>query len=744
MFVVVVAYTLLLAVHVDAVPDWFRDDVLGSAALLLPLAVLLRRAAARADSRRWLLVLALGVCLYLFGNAYYVFGSAHAFPSPADVGYLAIYPLLLVSLFLALRDQLNGVRLIVGLDGLTGLLAAASLASLAVAPLITHLWDRSLTAATTLAYPVCAVVVVAATMGAVGMVGRQRGPHFLVWAAGMLVFGVGDILYAYQLGWGTYHLGTWLDASWAVGLALIAYGATHVRDDHEAALPGGGSLVVVTIASVTSIAVLAISPQWGNNPLPSLLPLLALAGCGVRFVLAFLQLRELAAVRAQAMTDELTGIANRRALYAELDRLFADDEPPHGAPVTRRHAAQQGFALALVDLDHFKEVNDSHGHGAGDDLLRAVVTRFSGALRDLQTPNLFARLGGDEFAILLHEAGSHNAAMACASALQESLAEPVRLNDLVLHVQASIGVANAPLHATNRADMLFAADAAMYAAKTSGEPVMFHSPEAVGDRRKRLEIAEDLFTALERRELTVEYQPVYTAEGALVAAEALVRWDHPTRGRLAPGDFLGTAERYRLTPAIAERVLDVGLADLARWQAGGTALDLAVNVSASDLRDEGLVQIVASALLKHQVPPESLTIEITETAMMRDPELAMQVMRALDDLGVRLAVDDYGTGYSSLEYLLNLPISEIKLDRAFCQHVVTELRATAIVRSTIDLTHALGLRMVAEGVEDAGTLFILRELGCDRVQGWHLGHPMPSVAFETLLHRRTSEAEPLG
>jgi EAL domain-containing protein (putative c-di-GMP-specific phosphodiesterase class I) len=171
---------------------------------------------------------------------------------------------------------------------------------------------------------------------------------------------------------------------------------------------------------------------------------------------------------------------------------------------------------------------------------------------------------------------------------------------------------------------------------------------------------------------------------------------------------------------------------------------MSVNVSASDLRDEGLVQIVAAALLKHDVPPGLLTIEITETAMMRNPAQAQLVMQALADLGVRLAVDDYGTGYSSLEYLLKLPIHEIKLDRAFCSNIVTELRATAIVRSTVDLTHALGLRMVAEGVENAGTLFILRELGCDMVQGWLLGRPMPATAFEVLLAQQIQQESPRG
>jgi EAL domain-containing protein (putative c-di-GMP-specific phosphodiesterase class I) len=278
--------------------------------------------------------------------------------------------------------------------------------------------------------------------------------------------------------------------------------------------------------------------------------------------------------------------------------------------------------------------------------------------------------------------------------------------------------------------MLFAADAAMYESKTSGEPVCFYSPSDAGDRRRRLEVAEDLFAALERGELTVEYQPLMGATGALVGAEALVRWDHPTRGRLSPAEFLEVAERYRLTQGIAARVLEVALADLARWRAAGTPLRMSVNVSASDLHDEGLVGIVASALLAHDIAPSALTIEITETAMMRDPEMARTVMLALNDLGVQLAVDDYGTGYSSLEYLLRLPIDEIKLDRAFSFNLSAGSRSVAIVRSTIDLTHALGLRMVAEGVEDEPTLDILRDLGCDLVQGWHLGRPMPAAEFE--------------
>jgi diguanylate cyclase (GGDEF)-like protein len=738
MYAVLAAYVLVLLLGLPTGPLWVRDALLGNLPLACAALLLVRRAARHPEQRSWMLPLAVGVTVYLIGNVVYLVQSMRgsvSFPSAADAGYLAIYPFLLVALFLALRVHFRDVRLIVALDGISGTLAGAAVATWAIAPLISEVWDGSLTAATILAYPSCAVVVLAATMGAVGMVGRGGGRGFALWACGLLVFCIGDIAYAYELAFDRYTVGTWLDAAWAIGLVLLSVGATRLRPTGERALPGARSLAVVAVASVSSIVVLAAAPPLSERAVPAELALLTLAACAVRLVLAFLQLRELAAVRELALTDELTGAANRRALYATLDEVFERE--------AQRGAAAQGFSLALIDLDHFKEVNDSFGHSAGDELLQAVVSRFAGALQELQTPHLLARLGGDEFAVILHDAGGYNASMACGSALQESLVEPIALRDVVLHVQASIGIATAPLHARNRGDMLFAADAAMYAAKTSGEPVCYHSPSAVGDRRKRLFVAEDLYTALERRELTVEYQPVLTADGVLVGAEALVRWDHPKRGRLAPGEFLEAAERYKLTPAIAERVLDVALADLARWREGGVELTTSVNVSASDLRDEGLVKLVASALLAHDVPPEALTIEVTETAMMRNPEQAREVMQALHDLGVRLAVDDYGTGYSSLEYLLRLPISEIKLDRAFCQHIVTELRATAIVRSTVDLTHALGLRMVAEGVEDAGTLFILRELGCDRVQGWHLGRPMSASAFEVLVEEHVVRSQGL-
>ncbi len=697
MLLVLTAYVGALAFP-GVVPAFVRDDLLGNLVFVPPLVLLVHKGSERPDRRVWCLTLAVGVTLYLCGNLMWFVHTnlgGPAFPSPADVGYLGIYPFLLAGLLLALREHLRGVRLIVALDGLAGLLAGGAVTCWVIKPLMEHVWDGSLRAATLLAYPIGAVVVMAACCGALGVVGRSRGRHFLLWVLGMLVFGCGDVVYAYRLAYNAYDVGTLLDATWALGVVMLAVGATQLRPAENRPIPGPRSFLVTSVAAAATVLVLAAAPSWREDPLPTVLALMALAACTVRFALVFRQLRELAAVRQQAHTDELTGAANRRGLYGALDDRLERDAP---------------FGLLLIDLNHFKEVNDSFGHAAGDALLKGVVTRFAKALIDLETPHLLARLGGDEFSVLLHEAGTRDAAETCAAALQESLQSPVELDDVVLHVQASIGIALAPEHATTRADMLFAADAAMYAAKTAGEQISYYSPTAGGDRRQRLEIAEDLYTALDNNELTVEYQPIMTAEGRLEAAEALVRWDHPTKGRLSPAEFLDIAERYRLTPAIAARVLDVALTDLGRWRADGSALRVSVNVSASDLRDEKLVDIVASALLTHGIPPSALTIEITETAMMRDPETASVVMHALDDLGVRLAIDDYGTGYSSLEYLLKLPINELKLDRAFSKHIVHELRSVAIVRSTVDLTHALGLRMVAEGVEDQNTLEILQDL----------------------------------
>jgi len=696
--------------------------------LLVPVLVLVVSAHRHPATRVVVAPLLLAVVVVLLAHLLWLAAALTddaASSGAAGPALVVAYPLLGVALVAAMRrDRLTWSTVVV-LDSLAATLAAAALTAWWLESVLGGPGHHHLSGTGT-AHVLAAGLLIALVVGALGLTGRRVGGSFALLAGGLLVFATVDAgaIGAWDL---RTPAGSWGQALASGGLAVSALGVSPRRSLQQEALPGLRSLRVLFSSSFAAIAVLALGPSLVTSTLPGTLALLTLGVSVARLLVAFRQLSELTTVREMALTDELTGIANRRALYAELDGIFE-----HGGD------RPSSFALALVDLDHFKAVNDSYGHGTGDELLQAVVRRFSEALREQRTRHLLARLGGDEFAIVLPDADTYNVAMASGNALQQSLAEPIELRDVTLHVQASIGIASAPEHGGNRADLLFASDTAMYAAKTSGEPVCYHEPEAVGDRRLRLFVAEDLYGALERDELTVDYQPILTVAGALRGAEALVRWNHPTRGRLAPDDFLEAAERYKLTPAIAERVLDVTLGDLARWRAGGADLTASVNVSVTDLRNEGLVQLVATALLTHGVPPEKVTIEITETAMMHDPERARSVMDALSGLGVQLSVDDYGTGYSSLEYLLKLPIDEIKLDRAFCADLVVDQRASAIVRSTVDLTHALGLRMVAEGVEDVGTLGVLRDLGCDLVQGWHVGRPMPGEAFEVLVAQQLS------
>ena len=726
---VLAAYLVVLLVLPGVLPDWVRDLVLAQVSCVLAATVLLHRARAVPDQRAWLLALALAVGTFVLGGNLAILVpevTGRSVPVVLTDGtYLAIYPCLLAGLFLGLRHRLSRVRLIVTFDGVTGALAGAAVTAYAVVPLLGRDWAATDRAEVSAVFLVGDVMLVSAFLGALSLLGVRNGRHFALCGFGVLLFGVGDIVYAYLLAFDAYRVGTVADGLWICGLALIALGATAATPQERDTVPATGSLTVVAAASVAAVAVLAVAPDWGTSPLPSLLAILTLASAGVRLALAFRQLHELAVVRQQALTDELTGVGNRRALYHRLDELLGGPGDAVADP--------RSFSLALVDLDHFKEVNDSFGHGTGDELLQRVAGRFADTLTELGVPHLLTRLGADEFAVVLDGVASANAALGCGVALQESLEAPVVLQGVELHVRASIGIALAPEHARSRSDMLFAADAAMYVGKSSGEPVSLFSPAVAGDRRNRLEVAEDLYAALERHELFVEYQPQVSTTGGIVGAEALVRWQHPTRGRLMPDEFLPVAERYRLTPDIAQRVLDVALTDLRAWRVDRPDLGVSVNVSATDLQNERLVDLVAAALLEHGVPPAALTIEITETALMRDPEVAQSTLHALDALGVRLAVDDYGTGYSSLEYLLKLPIDEIKLDRAFSCDLANEQRSVAIVRSTIDLTHALGLHMVAEGVEDAETLTVLRGLGCDLVQGWHLGRPTSSADFLRLV-----------
>ncbi|WP_062524294.1 putative bifunctional diguanylate cyclase/phosphodiesterase [Demequina rhizosphaerae] len=420
-----------------------------------------------------------------------------------------------------------------------------------------------------------------------------------------------------------------------------------------------------------------------------------------------------------ATHDSLTGLGNRGQLHHELDHAFAAAAPLRlGGP-----------GLVLVDLDHFKDFNDTLGHPVGDEILRQVAVRLREVAPDGASVH---RLGGDEFAVVVR--GDLAASRQVARDILASLDEPVRVETLELLVRASAGLAVAPLHGEDGETLMKNADIALYHAKLERDRISTFSPEFDINTVERLQLLTDLRTALDTGQLHVVYQPqTDLTDGRVVAVEALVRWRHPERGLVRADEFIPLAENSGLIFPVTAFVLDTALAQVARWHAAGLDVRMAVNLSARHLSDQGLPQQVGAALTRHQVPASSLVLEVTETAILSDPARADLVLHALRRLGVSIAIDDYGTGNASLSYLKRLEIDELKIDRSFVSNIGADHHDLIIVRSTISLALALDLRVVAEGIEDAETVTALRGLGHVIGQGYHLGRPVEAAELERVL-----------
>jgi diguanylate cyclase len=447
---------------------------------------------------------------------------------------------------------------------------------------------------------------------------------------------------------------------------------------------------------------------------------LAVIGSGVRMAVNVRELAQLAVTRRQALTDDLTGLANRRALLRRVEELYAE-----GTPV----------ALALLDVDKFKEVNDALGHAAGDDLLRMVARRLEPALR---SGDLLGRLGGDEFAVvapLEPHLPAGEAALGLGARLHDRLADPFPVEAMFVHASASIGVTTtADDDAARPSHLLRRADVAMYDAKRSGTGVALYDDDRHADSSGHLALVEELRRAIADGQLVLHHQPqVDIATGRVSGVEALVRWAHPVRGLLPPADFLPLAEVHGLMGALSGAVLEQSVAQVADWQRRGLDLRISVNLSASNLLDTSLPARVAALLDAHGVRPSALVLEVTESVLLSDPDRSLAVVGALARLGVTVSIDDFGTGYSSLTYLRELPVAELKLDRSFTADLLTNARTEAIVASTIDLAHRLGLHVVAEGVEDEPTLRHLQSLDCDVSQGYLHSRPLPADALTAWL-----------
>jgi diguanylate cyclase (GGDEF)-like protein len=420
--------------------------------------------------------------------------------------------------------------------------------------------------------------------------------------------------------------------------------------------------------------------------------------------------------------DALTGLPNRVLLDDRLQQAIA-------------HADRdlRAFAVLVCDLDRFKLINDSLGHRAGDELLQEVARRLSTVVR---TADTVARFGGDEFVLIGTSIGDADDAAELASRVMDALQAPVRIASIDIHTSPSIGIAMYPDDGASSQALLAHADAAMYSAKQHGRGnFRRYAPGMHAGAEDRVQLESDLHNAVTLNQFELYYQPkVDTRTGEVRSAEALIRWIHPTRGIVSPGEFIPLAEECGLIGAIGAWVIREACRQARAWQNEGVpSLRVSVNLSASQFRDSGLVDSIRRALDDADLQARYLEVELTESAVMSDPEQSIAILEQLSAMGVLVSVDDFGTGYSSMSYLRRFPIDKLKIDRVFIAEIVSRPEDASIVRAIVSLAHSLHLKVVAEGVETLAQLDFLKTADCDEYQGYHFSRPLPAADFERLI-----------
>ena len=641
------------------------------------------------------------------------------YPSAADAAWLAMYGLMLAGLVELARQRTQRLSATLVLDATVGVLAAAALA-------VTLLYETVLMLATpgtpsvlvvvNLAYPVLDLMLLVAFVGVLLAYEWHPPPAAWVLAAGVVGFAVIDGIFVYQSATGTFQPGMWLQSISLAVMALVAMagwlpGQTHAG--RREALP---NVVLPALFALICLGLLVFATQ---RQVPVLGVVLAGAGVTVaiaRTGLAFRAVRSLAEHRREARTDELTGLANRRAFNEVLERTLA------------RRPEDRHLALLVADLDDFKAVNDALGHHYGDELLRLAAPRIQQAVR---SGDVVARIGGDEFAVLLADADGA-LAVRIAERLRAGFRRPFRVGSRPLVIAPSVGIALVPDDGREPVELLQHADLAMYEAKATRSGHARFSSSLHPASRMRLETTERLRRAIHDGEMIVHYQPqVSLRTGAVTGVEALARWKHPDAGLVPPSRFLQQVESGGLMPLLTAVVLQQAIRQGAIWHAGGRALSIAVNLSVTNLLDPYFPHQVVDLLGGTGLPHGTLELELTEDLFMADPARARTAIAKLLDAGVSLVVDDYGTGFSSLGYLRDLrDIRGLKLDRSFVTPMDGDPRAAAIVESTVNLAHSLGMHVVAEGVETEAVRDRLIELRCELAQGFLFSAPRPAEELD--------------
>ena len=680
----------------------------------------LARALTRRPGRKVALVLGSGLLAWALGDIAWRMESSLSSTSIADVFFLLFYPLAALALVLVLRAEagpiiglstwLDGAIAVLGVTAITAAFATSSFSGAAGAP-------ASFVA--NVAYPIGDVALLALAVALIVMV-PFHPPRVVLLAAGCALMAVGNMMYLSQSFSGSYRAGTALDLTWPVAMLAMSVSVWlrsggFVRSPLRERAP---RVVILIPIAATCLLIVIVGNVKHLSPIALGFAAATLVAGVARRGLALREQRRVHESRQHlALTDELTGLGNRRYLLDALE-LAVDSLPETGG-------SSRGVALLLIDLDHFKEINDSFGHQTGDALLRQIGPRIRRVVRH---NDVVARLGGDEFAVLLFGADAFKATTV-ALRITTLLEQPIDVNTASLHVGASIGVALAPEHAQNANDLLRCADIAMYRAKTERGSFDIYDA-ALDDEADRFALIEDLRLAMAEGSLALHYQPEIDLQtGQVVTVEALLRWPHPTLGLIPPEHLLALAEESGLIHALAAWVFEQAIADCAEWWNDGHRVAVAVNLLATDLLDSSLPRRVGELLTLAGLPFEALVLEITEGMVMADLTRSKRVIQDLSDSNILVSIDDFGTGFSSLAHLNDLAVGELKLDRTFTSRLHIGGgggREEDIVRSIIQLGHALELRVVAEGIEQLDFVGVLAGLGCDVGQGYAIQTPCPA------------------
>jgi diguanylate cyclase (GGDEF)-like protein len=699
-------------------------------------ALCLARGVTRRPGRAVALTLGLAITSWALGDmvltAESLGGATPPTPSLADVFYLGFYPLAYIATVIFIRGDTRRLTTPSWLDGAVASMGTASVCAAFVFARVLHLTGGHPAAtATNLAYPIGDVLLLSLIMGgSTVMPGRRKAPWLLM-ATGLAINAVGDTANLFGTSFGASRTGFIFNAiAWPVSLLALSISVwLRPRPAGLQAVQKPASFIIPVVSAGCALAVLLVGNLDPTTHLALGLATAALLLVGVRLALSVRGLRSLSQERRQqSITDELTGLGNRRSLNATLDAFFAEYQTT---------GQSRRIAFLFVDLNHFKEVNDTFGHSVGDKLLVQLGPRLSACVRK---SDLLIRLGGDEFVVALVDADA-DYATTVAQRLTDGLAEPFMIDAMRIQIDASIGIAVAPADATDPSGLLWCADVAMYRAKLAGAPFATYQPDL--DRTgNRLLLLDELRKAIDERQLILHYQPQLDLRtGEIVAVESLLRWAHPRLGIVPPLEFLPLAEEAGLMGSITTLVLTDSLAQCAAWRRAGKHLSVSVNISPANLLDPRFTALVRELLESHQVPAEALVLEITETTAITHFDRSQSVISELRDLGIVVAIDDFGAGFTSLGHLSNLAVKELKLDRVFIAALAGDDRGRALdlIRATIELGHALGLRIVAEGIEDSATLELLSDLGCDLGQGYYISTPKPA---NLLTLKRTEPARP--